>query len=74
MVKMITPAEAEARVPIILKRLALSSIDCMIKLDTCKLNSREIESRILEITGYIGLLNKCVYIVWRAPKPEKKKT
>ncbi|MBA7595160.1 hypothetical protein ES703_02119 [subsurface metagenome] len=72
--KILTLKEVEARIPIILKRLALSAIDCMIKLDTCPVNSREVESRILEITGYIGYLNKCVYTVWRAPKPEKKKT
>jgi len=68
---MLTPEEAEARIPIILKRVALSAIDCAIKLDTCPVNSREIESRILEVTGYIGLLNKCVYTIWRAPKKPK---
>lgn len=65
---MFTPEEAEARIPTVLKRIALGAIDCAIQLDEYPVNSREVESRVLAVQGYVGHLIKLCFVVWRAPK------
>jgi len=69
--KMFTPEEAEARIPIVLKRIALGAIDCAMQLDKYPVNSREVESRVLAVQGYVGHLIKLCFIVWREPKKAK---
>ena len=68
---MFTPEEAKDRIPEVLRSTALEVIDCMIQLDTCPVNSREVESHILAIQGYVGHLVKLCYVIWRAPKKAK---
>lgn len=65
---MFTPEEAEARIPTVLKRVALQAIDAAIALDKYPVNSREFESRVLATQGYVGHLIKLCFIVWREPK------
>ena len=66
--KMFTPEEAEARIPTVLKRIALGAIDCAVQLDKHPVNSREVESRVLAVQGYVGHLIKLCFVVWREPK------
>lgn len=71
---MFTPKEAKARIPIVLKRIALQAIDCAIALDTYPINSREVESRVMALQGYLGHLVKLCFTVWREPKKAPFKT
>lgn len=66
--KMFTPEEAEARIPTMFKRIALEAIDCAMQLDKYPVNSREVESRVLALQGYVGHMIKLCFVVWRAPK------
>ena len=68
---MFSPEEARARIPTVLKRIALQAIDAAIVLDKHPVNSREFESRVLAIQGYVGHLIKLCFVVWKEPKKTK---
>lgn len=69
--KTYTPEEAKARIPLMLKRAALEAIDCAIQLDHYPVNSREVESRVMALQGYVGHLLKLCFVVWREPKKKE---
>ena len=60
-----TKEQAEQRFPIVLKRIALSCVECMSKLDTYPINSYEIESEVYTIKGLCGHLVRLAHVVYR---------
>lgn len=69
-----TKEEAEARIPSVLRNMALLSIDTLIALDRLQVNSRGIEARIMSLQGYASHLFKLCALVWRVPKEERDDT
>jgi hypothetical protein len=60
-----TPKEAQARIPIVARQLALSAVDLVIALERHPIDSHEIESRVWEITGEAGFLGRLCHVIWR---------
>ena len=60
-----TPEEARARIPILLRRIALTAVDISAKLDTYPIDSQAIESRVAALTGLAGLLARLCHVVWK---------
>lgn len=60
-----TPAEARARIPILLRRVVLTAVDIGAQLDTYPIDSQAIESRVVALSGLVGLLNRLCHVVWR---------
>lgn len=60
-----TPEQARARIPILLRRIALSAVDITVQLDVKDINSHAIETRVLALSGLAGLLNRLCHVVWK---------
>ena len=60
-----TPAEARARIPVLLQRIALTAVDIGVQLDKYPIDSQEIESRVVAMSGLVGLLNRLCHVVWK---------
>jgi len=58
-----TKEEAEHRLPFILKRITLTAIDCMEKLDKHPMTSYEVESLIYTIEGLSAFMMKLYHHV-----------
>jgi hypothetical protein len=69
-----TLEEAERRLPFILKRIALSCIDCAAKLDKYPSTSLEIESLVYTIEGLSGHLRKLYSHICREAVKSKQTT
>lgn len=61
-----TPEEARARIPVMLQRIALTAVDIGVQLDSYPIDSQEIESRTLALSGMVGLLNRLCHVVWKS--------
>ena len=64
--KKYTPEEAEARLPLVAKRLALEAVDLVIALERYPIDSHEIERRVWALTGEAGYLSRLCHVVWKA--------
>lgn len=64
--KKYTEEEAQARIPIVAKRVALQAVDLIIALQNHPIDSHEIESRVWALTGGTGYLNRLCHVVWKA--------
>ena len=60
-----TPEQARARIPILLRRIALTTVDIAAQLDVEDINSQAIETRVLALSGMVGLLNRLCHVVWK---------
>jgi len=60
-----TPEQAQARIPVVVKRLALAAVDLGISLDKYPVDSPEIESRVTALSGLAGHLYRLCYVVWK---------
>ncbi len=60
-----TPEEARARIPILIQRIALTTVDIGVQLETHPIDSQEIESRVAAMTGLVGLLARLCHVVWK---------
>ena len=60
-----TPEQARARIPFLLRRIALTAVDITALLDVEDINSHAIETRILALSGLAGLLNRLGHVVWK---------
>ena len=60
-----TPKEARARIPFLLRRIGLTTVDIAALLDTEDINSHAIESRVLALSGLVGLLTRLCHVVWK---------
>lgn len=69
-----TGEEALWKIPIIAKRVALSSIDLVIQLENYPVNSHEIESRMWALSGQIGHMNRLFHTYWKAEAKKKPTT
>jgi hypothetical protein len=63
-----TLEEAKQRIPEMLRRIALSSVDAVICLDKYSIDSQEFEMRIMAMQGYMNHLWKLYMIVCKTPK------
>jgi hypothetical protein len=61
-----TPEEAEARIPVMLQRIALTAVDIGVQLDSYPIDSQEVETRMLALSGMVGLLNRLCHVVWKS--------
>lgn len=57
--------EAEGRIPLVAKRVALQAVDLVIALEKYRINSQEIESRVWSLSGLTGYMNRLFHVVWR---------
>lgn len=60
-----TPKEAEGRIPIVAKRMALEAVDLVIALERYPINSHEVERRMWSLNGQVGFLSRLLHIIWR---------
>jgi len=60
-----TRQQAEERIPIVLRRIALCSVECMLKLEKHPFTSYEVESEIFTLEGLIGHLIKLAHVIYR---------
>jgi len=60
-----TPAEAEARLQIAAKRVALEAVDLVIALDKYPISSYNIERRVWSLTGQVGNLSRMCHVIWK---------
>jgi len=60
-----TPEEARARIPILIKRIALTVVDIGVQLETHPIDSQAIESRVVAMSGLVGLLTRLCHVVWK---------
>ena len=60
-----TPKEAQAKIPILLRRIALTAVDITMQLDEYPIDSQAIETRVLALSGMAGLLSRMCHIIWR---------
>jgi len=60
-----TPDEAQLRIPIVAKRVALEAVDLVIALDRHALDSHAIERRIWSLTGQVGHLARLCHVIWK---------
>ena len=60
-----TPKEARARIPVLLRRIALTAVDVTMQLDKYPIDSQVIETRVLALSGLAGLLTRLCHIIWR---------
>jgi len=60
-----TPEEAEARIPLVARQVALEAVDLVIALDKLPTNSQGVERRLWSLTGQVGHLNRLVHTVWK---------
>jgi len=60
-----TPQEAEARIRLVAKRLALEAVDLVITLDRLPVNTHAVERRIWSLTGQAGYLARLANVIWR---------
>lgn len=72
--KLYTADEAKRRIPLVLKRVALTAIDATMILDTHRVCSRRFEVDLMALQGYISHLWKLVMIVAKEPKKQQKPT
>ena len=68
-----TRKEAEQRIPIALRHLALEAIAAMADLDKYPLSSRHIEQHIMSLKAYGGYLQELMGIIWRAAAQDMMK-
>lgn len=66
-----TKDQAKARLPLMLKRVALSAIDLVMKLDHYSVTSREVETCIMALEGYLAHTFKLYMTVVKAEVNEK---
>ena len=60
-----TAKEARGRIPPVIKRMVLTGVDLMIKLDAYPVDSREIEVGVIALTGLAGHLSRLCHVIWR---------
>ena len=60
-----TPKEAQARIPVLLRRIALTTVDIAKQMDEYPIDSQVIETRVLALSGLVGLLVRLCHIIWR---------
>ena len=61
-----TPEEARARIPILLKRITLTAVDIGVQLDVYPIDSQAVESRVVALSGLVGLFNRLCHVVWKS--------
>jgi len=69
-----TTEEAEARIPEVLRSLALSVIEAMMVLESHSVRSAEFEKEVMAIRGYNAYLNNLSHAIWRTPKTKVRGT
>jgi len=67
-----TVEEAKQRIPEMLRRIALSSIETMMCLDKYAITSYEFESRLMAMQGYMSQLWKMYMTICKEPKKMDK--
>ena len=60
-----TPDQARARIPVVLKRMALTAVDIVVQLEAHDVDSQEVESRVHALTGLAGHLSGLCHVVWK---------
>jgi len=64
----VDPKVAEERLPFVARRIALEAIDLNMLLERYPVNTHTVERRIESLMGYMRLLTKLAYGLWRTPK------
>jgi len=60
-----TPEEAEGRIPIVARRVALEAVDLVIALEKYPVTSHEIEHRVWSMVGLAGHLSRLCHVIWK---------
>jgi len=60
-----TPDQARGRIPVVLKRIALTAVDITIQLEKHGIDSHEVESRVHALTGLAGHLSGLCHVIWK---------
>lgn len=60
-----TPDQARGRIPTVIKRMVLTGVDVMILLEKHPVDSQEIESRVIALTGLAGHLSRLCHVIWK---------
>ena len=60
-----TPDQARSRIPVVLKRMALTAVDIMLQLETHDVDSQAVESRVHALTGLAGHLSGLCHVIWK---------
>jgi len=61
----VTPQEAEGRIPIVAKRVALEAVDLVIALDKYPVDTMEVERRVWSLSGQAGYLARLCHVIWK---------